>query len=497
MKILVTFGFFPLLVHGNIFSSRTMWQVELFVSFDEMDNHVEVVLEAHGRQAPLESGRKATGGVLPVCTDPTTRAQFFLLGYNTKSNHCCHFHGWVDVGETPAQGAARECWEESKGVVGSRVDIFRAVLDERFSLRATRSLFIMSLGELDAGGRAALVAKFAAAVAWDTHANEVNKLQFFPATVIRDKCVALGDGVGDKEKDEAAELPPVVVDEGNGAVLRSFLARWLRGPTFWSRPKLVALVEGTQSSSQLPIMPLGALPPLSVETQLQLPYRPSIYESVVAPFPGSNGDAAPSSPNRFGIKHFFEVFQRDEMLPVTCEPGVPPAWYVGRRIWYTIVMRNNRASVVDYLVDGRVASVDRRGGTLVSDALSPTCYLDFFHFYVPGCEMTFKAKLNSKAPPNGIFVVDPQRRLTGSLETFDHLSGFGTLKCLDTDHGVRHQWHSKILPFVADPGTLLRRSGRQAVSCRLSFLPVVCVLAGGAPVAAFVAFEESGRSEES
>ncbi len=63
----------------------------------------------------------------------------------------CHFHGWVEAGETRPMGAARECFEEGHGVIGGGpVDLWRALLLPDFYRTDTpaSSMFFVSLGEM-------------------------------------------------------------------------------------------------------------------------------------------------------------------------------------------------------------------------------------------------------------------------------------------------------------------------------------------------------------
>jgi 8-oxo-dGTP pyrophosphatase MutT (NUDIX family) len=74
----------------------------------------------------LES--KFVGGILPVCVDPETLEPFFLFGVERKSKKLCHFHGCIDPGETHKQGTAREAWEESHGLLGNEIDLWRCLV---------------------------------------------------------------------------------------------------------------------------------------------------------------------------------------------------------------------------------------------------------------------------------------------------------------------------------------------------------------------------------
>ncbi len=63
-------------------------------------------------------------GVLPYCIRDDE--VFFLLseeGYGSAKHTWCDFGGAKDRGESPLQTAARECWEESRGILGDRKTI--------------------------------------------------------------------------------------------------------------------------------------------------------------------------------------------------------------------------------------------------------------------------------------------------------------------------------------------------------------------------------------
>jgi hypothetical protein len=126
------------------------------------------------------------GGILPVCVDPITFESFFLFGVQTiRRKDCdepvdyfytdrngqihvrdvlCHFHGWIEKLETHKQGAAREGYEESRGLFGSPIDLWRCLIapNNEFSINgaALPSIYLVSLGFLDANQRKRQITKF-------------------------------------------------------------------------------------------------------------------------------------------------------------------------------------------------------------------------------------------------------------------------------------------------------------------------------------------------
>ncbi len=73
---------------------------------------------------PLNQANHIGAGVIPYCIkDGHT---YFLLskeGYYVDKNTWCDFGGSKDRGETAVQTAARECWEESRGILGEKSEL--------------------------------------------------------------------------------------------------------------------------------------------------------------------------------------------------------------------------------------------------------------------------------------------------------------------------------------------------------------------------------------
>lgn len=61
-------------------------------------------------------------GVLPFHID-SQRQTWFLLGLESHNGTWCDFGGSIDQGETSRQAAVRECWEESRCVLGEKSTI--------------------------------------------------------------------------------------------------------------------------------------------------------------------------------------------------------------------------------------------------------------------------------------------------------------------------------------------------------------------------------------
>jgi hypothetical protein len=138
----------------------------------------------------LENCRNV-GGVLPFAIDPNTNEGYFLFGIEKlRKSECllhpkdyqkdyfytdhstgklqvrqtlCHFHGFLDIYESFEQGASREGYEESRGVFGDWVDIWRAISTPDYyhiPRNNFNSMRIVSLGYLDEEARHFLKAKF-------------------------------------------------------------------------------------------------------------------------------------------------------------------------------------------------------------------------------------------------------------------------------------------------------------------------------------------------
>lgn len=72
----------------------------------------------------IKDDHQMGGGVLPYCIDQGH--VYFLLskeGYGPAKNTWCDFGGAKDPGETTKETAIRECWEESRGILGDKKTI--------------------------------------------------------------------------------------------------------------------------------------------------------------------------------------------------------------------------------------------------------------------------------------------------------------------------------------------------------------------------------------
>lgn len=85
-------------------------------------------------------------GVLPYCIQ--NGEVYFLLskeGFGSAANTWCDFGGAKDPGETAVQTAARECWEESRGILGEEKTIEKAL----YTSTSLGQKYIMFLMEVD------------------------------------------------------------------------------------------------------------------------------------------------------------------------------------------------------------------------------------------------------------------------------------------------------------------------------------------------------------
>ena len=118
----------------------------------------EALLSRHAR-SKIMGFKQATGGVLPVCADDARQA-WCLLGENHRGE-LCHFHGWVERGETFEMGAAREAHEESRGVLGDALTLWRAITSPSHSRRCG-AIVLLSLGTMTQAARDAVCDDFLA-----------------------------------------------------------------------------------------------------------------------------------------------------------------------------------------------------------------------------------------------------------------------------------------------------------------------------------------------
>eukprot|EP00760_Papus_ankaliazontas_P018450 PhM_4_TR17498/c0_g1_i1/m.44232 len=173
-----------------------------------------------------------SGGVLPFCTDSTTGRCHFLLGVSLRGR-LCHFHGRVDEGESLELGAAREGYEESKGIFGSTNKLWRFICSgDTHSVRYNaRGMFGVFLGDLSKEKRIALRSSFHAAPAFYGCMNEAKDVVFVD---IRD-IISLSTP-------SASYLVPDADYDGEASgwnkeyPVRSFLHGWFSNPRFWSAP---------------------------------------------------------------------------------------------------------------------------------------------------------------------------------------------------------------------------------------------------------------------
>ena len=107
---------------------------------------------------------KWTAGILPFTIDPETKTAHFLLGTNCGMYD--NFYGGVEEGETVVCGAAREGFEESKGVIGSQQAIFMALSSKDYSVlwnneeESGGKCYLVNVGPMTSGQREALEHKF-------------------------------------------------------------------------------------------------------------------------------------------------------------------------------------------------------------------------------------------------------------------------------------------------------------------------------------------------
>lgn len=282
--------------------------------------HLGALLAAHQR-APIMPAR-SSGGVIPLCTDDRNGDVYMLFGL-TKRGKWQTFHGFIDEGETLAQGAAREAWEESKGVL-SAAALWRMIsLPGVFSAPIGRhkNVFVVSFGEMTLGQRAGLCSTFRDAQSWSRSSDETTALGWFPIKYIRDITLAhhnskknADDVTGQQNEGESASADvdskkapaaaAAAVTTSDAAVSpsrrhhqhhrpkedeeqrqpelgmnidsRTGLRQTMRHSVsemfsrhFWEHPVMDHVVEG----GAIPLAPIGQLPPLDEQTLAQLPYR--------------------------------------------------------------------------------------------------------------------------------------------------------------------------------------------------------------------------------
>lgn len=150
--------------------------------------------------------RSKTGGVFPITIDSETSEGYCLLGLaNIGRRDCdegdddyfyklpdksiggvrnvlCHFHGWVDYCESHPQAKAREGYEESRGLFGSMLDIWRCLSLEGYSYQmpCLPPLSLINLGKTNTTERATIVARFLQCPVYSAAMAETRGVRFIP-----------------------------------------------------------------------------------------------------------------------------------------------------------------------------------------------------------------------------------------------------------------------------------------------------------------------------
>jgi hypothetical protein len=186
------------------------------------------ILKAHFDTKVVQHSHEHAAGVLPVCIDPDSGISYFLLGLNYR-NEYCHFHGWVEPGETVAMGAAREGFEESKGVLGTALNIWRSLMTQCFHIRHWH-IYLVSLGYLNCEQREAMTSSFLAAEPSYRGMLEVQSISFIPTLQLRQACFG-------------GSYPAPLQD---GLTVREFLLYERCGfndAEFWGHPLITRIVD--------------------------------------------------------------------------------------------------------------------------------------------------------------------------------------------------------------------------------------------------------------
>jgi hypothetical protein len=228
--------------------------------------HLQYLIEQAEHSKPFGKG-EATGGILPIVRDPYTKQTYFLLGLN-HGNSYCHFHGWVDPGETQDQGAAREAFEESKGTLGSLPNLWRAVVCKGvFSAHIGRGgMHLVNFGDLNAIERDAFVEKFANAKAWDACSDEVAAVKWFSTLEFRHACLMQVHDPTAKKDDVTIEVD---IKRGIKRRLRGWLANIFGDPEFWQQK----ILQDSIDHGFIPLIPITQLPALEDAVINRLPFR--------------------------------------------------------------------------------------------------------------------------------------------------------------------------------------------------------------------------------
>jgi hypothetical protein len=241
--------------HWRIYASGT----QEFPEFSSLSERTKTIISMLTRDRQVRK-KEAVGGILPVCIDPDTREPFGLLGLSLRGEYC-HFHGWVDPGETTLMGAAREAFEEGRGVFGNAFTLLYALSVPLYHCRVREGtgptpLFLVSLGELTRDQREKVRDDFRA-VTPHVHGMSENKdIAFFNLRELRTACLTLTECVH-------------ISGMGTGEILRPFLRQWLATRDMWaSTPKFSEILdEGVFPET---FAPLSTLEPMSQQEMLEI-----------------------------------------------------------------------------------------------------------------------------------------------------------------------------------------------------------------------------------
>jgi len=246
--------------------------------------HVDFIL-SHHQSLPKLQHKEASGGVLPFTQDPITKEIFIALGLSKKDLYNS-FYGFIDGGETPEQGSAREAWEESKAVLGDLPTLWRAVmLKGYFSFivgHPYKLMHAINIGEMNALARAQFVAKFNTAKGWSHCSMEVKGLKFFELKTLKHLCASSvakfeRDQAKLKESERLPNAQPMVlvsVDEQTGKYehLRIGMVKQLIDPRFWQQQELVQMMEMGVPLRDI-VLPLSMLPVIDKSVAAILPFQ--------------------------------------------------------------------------------------------------------------------------------------------------------------------------------------------------------------------------------
>lgn len=231
------------------------------------------MLVAHkaGRKFDKKQG---TGGIFPISIDPDTNEIWILLGLNS-ANQYCHFHGWIEEGETLEQGTARQGWVVSRGLLGTQADLWRALmLGGNYSMQFVGSSQIVLVGAVRAAERPMWASAFTSLPAFYDDMEEVVRVDWINARSFRNACINFSqDRIDGYPVFETQKKPTTFIGTGKyyvqgfapNCVLRPFLHNWLcsrDGVAWLCDSRYVDLLEKGQLGK---LKSLPALPPIKAD----------------------------------------------------------------------------------------------------------------------------------------------------------------------------------------------------------------------------------------